>query len=478
MNEVATVRKADEGFALFAVLGAIALMTAVAMGGYYLASQSVTDSSRNEKESAAFQVASSGMDRELATFAPSSKTYPYTNSINGGSYSVSVAQNDSFSWTITSTGTAGGAVETVKMKFFYVPSLWEIQMQVGNNPDAPFGSAAAWNGGATIQGPLYVNGNFEPNSNLDFQLGGPLFVHGKFAPKGGVSFDPQPFTVYCSEPIASPPSGVVVVNSCPDLSLPWMDANYWSSAINRAKGESSDNIMGPPQTIANAEVATTGNPTYTYARPAGFNTTNNHYYKVFAPGGATPVASATNAGTTNLVIGGTGSFGKLPGVKGGSPRGDFAWDDAENVLYIDGTVYVDGDVTFNDPVKYVGNGTIVANGDITINGSDFVPYNTSLNINECVGLAAGNNVTSAAGNTRCIVFANQTYSFDGKSSEFHGIMHANLIDAGNGSTKPLMEPENFDITMLPNSMPGGVGDPRGGSYAAQGIISRGTWSRR
>ena len=59
----------DEGFVLFVVLGAIAVITAVAFGGFFLAQQSVADSRRVQTESKAFQVAASGLDRELATFS-------------------------------------------------------------------------------------------------------------------------------------------------------------------------------------------------------------------------------------------------------------------------------------------------------------------------------------------------------------------------------------------------------------------------
>jgi hypothetical protein len=53
-------------------------------------------------------------------------------------------------------------------------------------------------------------------------------------------------------------------------------------------------------------------------------------------------------------------------VLGSGLHDDFAFDDATDTLYIEGTVYVDGPVTFVGDIEYVGNGTIVANGDVTL----------------------------------------------------------------------------------------------------------------
>ena len=60
----------DEGFAMAAVMGVVALVTVVAVGGYWIASQTLHESQRIENESKAFQVAQSGLDRELAAFNP------------------------------------------------------------------------------------------------------------------------------------------------------------------------------------------------------------------------------------------------------------------------------------------------------------------------------------------------------------------------------------------------------------------------
>jgi hypothetical protein len=48
---------------------------------------------------------------------------------------------------------------------------------------------------------------------------------------------------------------------------------------------------------------------------------------------------------------------------------DFAYDNVNNILYIEGTVFVDGDVTIAENMTYVGNGAIIANGTITIDGA-------------------------------------------------------------------------------------------------------------
>jgi len=84
----------DGGFALFVAMGAIAVMTAVATAGFWLAQETLHESGRVQGENRAFQVASSGLDRELQTFSTSefiNGVLTRTGTTPDGSYTITAA---------------------------------------------------------------------------------------------------------------------------------------------------------------------------------------------------------------------------------------------------------------------------------------------------------------------------------------------------------------------------------------------------
>jgi hypothetical protein len=175
----------DEGFVLFVVLGAIAVITAVAVGGFFLAQQSVAESRRVQTESKAFQVASSGLDRELATFSTANfngnASYTKAGTTPDGQYTIYVGTTGvPFMYTIDSYGRSQGTSETVRETFFYM-DLWDVNIGAGTNGDFPnpFGSGGSLNGNCYLWGPMYVMGDIEMNSQIELH-NGPLFARDGF----------------------------------------------------------------------------------------------------------------------------------------------------------------------------------------------------------------------------------------------------------------------------------------------------------
>ncbi len=193
-RDITSIARDDRGIALVVVIGAIALISVFAVGGFAMASQAMHSTGRLQTEELAFQVANSGMERELATFTESNfssgqTTYQRSGSTPDGSYVVQVGFDPAvpYRYSLISSGTAGAETAMVRQDFYFF-DLWSTNIASQNNPDmGPMGSAAAWNGNSTISGPFYVGGDMDINSNVVF-VGGPLFVSGNALLKGGVDF--------------------------------------------------------------------------------------------------------------------------------------------------------------------------------------------------------------------------------------------------------------------------------------------------
>ncbi len=343
MRDIRSLARDDQGIAMVVVMGAIALITIFAMGGYAMASQAMHSTGRLQNEEAAFQVANSGMERELATFNESNftsgqTTYQRAGSTPDGTYVVQVGFDPAvpYRYSLISSATASGEGAMVRQDFYFF-DLWSTNISSKNNPDmGPMGSASAWNGNSTISGPFYVGGDLDVNSNVVF-VGGPLFVQGNAIVKAGTDFVPVPsgskYPMFVRGSQSGIPSNVKVYSSCPKLELPWTDPDYNDRMLAKARAESSDNLRGTDHgdgsTPTNGEVSTTGMPT-TYTGTKAQNATN--YYKEI---------------DGNLTItGASASFGKVTKTAGVATNwDDFAFDTDDNTLYVDGVVFVDGDVT-------------------------------------------------------------------------------------------------------------------------------------
>lgn len=480
----------DEGFALAAVMGVVAIMTVLAFGGYFLAQNSLNDSTRVMAESRAFQVAESGLDRELAIFTPANvgtTYYPRYGQTPDGTYTVNIKEENSGSvmgeYLMTSTGTSQGSNEEVSMRFFYL-DLWKMNISAGD--PTTLGGGSGWNGQATIIGPLYVRGDFEWTANANYEEGPLLIRDGSLVRSGsGTLGYESPIDLYVT---GDYPTGDVgktifvnrVSHTVPDVTLPWLDEEYLQTALETALSESVDNNMGAATRSIPTTEAIGGNPT-TYAAalaPATRISANSFAsgspsstrYKFIGDGTS---MSNFGEGGHDLVID-TTSFGAWEGqgyVNTSGLHDDFAYDAGTGMLYIEGVVFIDGDLTIGNNVRgYTGNGTLVVNGDVTILSSNLVPSQGGLSASEAMGIVTPGDVTLGTGSIDGLyhgaVFCNGTAALYGTATQFKGSLLAGNIYGDKPNIRIEIDPTLPDV--LPSGMPGAGG----------GMVFAGTWSRR
>jgi len=471
--------KRQEGFALIAVMGLAALVTVVAIGGFVLSQQVLHESSRVQNESKAFQVAQSGLDRELAGFTEANLVdgaFERSGSTSDGVYTVTVAAlaGSEFEYVMTSAGTADGEEESVSMRFFYL-DLWN--MNIGAGESAAMGGGRGWNGNASIDGPLYVRGDLEWSANAVYE-GGPLFIRdgGLDVSGSGELGKADPIKLYATDGIIDGANQVYldgpISSSVPDIDLPWIDEAFLDNALQTAMDESVDNFMGVPSRILGNTEATGANPaTYPSLRALSSPASTSEYYKYIGPSAG---RSDLNDGSTFMEIDSV-SFGSWDGngyPVGSGKHDDFAYDFGAGTLYVEGTVFIDGDLHIGPSVhNYVGNGTLIVNGDIFI-GAEFGPRD-GLAAEQAIGLVAAGDIVigdnAHSGNVRAhytgAIFCNGTVELYHTATSYEGsILAANIYGDKPDihlTTNPVLP------TVLPESMPGAGG----------GIVFPGTWTR-
>ncbi len=411
----------DAGVALITALGVIVVITALSITSFTLARQALGDSERVEGESAAFRVAQSGLDKELATFSdsPNLGAYPKTGSTGDGAYSVTVENLGLGQYRLVSTGTArDGSVERVAQSFYFM-NLWKMNF-AGTGDQSLVSGAKKISGGSNIVGPFYMKGTLEIDSSM-LVAEGPIFARvgggsgGIIYGQGQFGLPGAPVDVFCDgnidalrakhEADLGKANAKVVLGqvnpSVPDIQTPTITQAKLVEWAGKARQESTDNRMGSstnyPSTVPNLECATGQASEYrtlfglsrnTAAQVAGTSAgphaATYKYIGAENAGGFTVASKGAGAHglhikTTTPSFGWWGPINGLDGVTLASTNpspsqyaanvyDDFAWDAANRVLYIQGTVFIDGPLTIDTNVRYVGNGTIVANGPITING--------------------------------------------------------------------------------------------------------------
>jgi len=485
------------------VVGVISVVTVVAIGGFFISQQVLSESVRVTDETRAFQVAQSGLDRELATFDKANLTsghFERTGSTPDGVYTITVDSMGGFEYRITSDAvTNDGRVESVTQRFYYL-DLWD--MNIGAGQSSPLGGGRGFNGNAYIEGPLYLRGDFDlSNANTVYE-GGPLFVKDGDIIMGGSA------TIGYESPIDLFLTGSITGNrpdscyykslstSVPDIDLPWIDDVYLDKSMENAIAESTDNYQGyESRGIVNLE-AVAGNPNTYPAYDDGTNVINRD----LAP--ASPSQSSANykfvgssSGRASLNNGNyfleidTVPFGAWEGngypANGPDARhDDFAFNPAADtngdgfvdggLLYVEGTVFVDGDLHLGQNVRaYAGNGTIVVNGDVYI-GGNIRPVGTGeISAENCLGIAATGDVVigdnAHSGNVEAhlhgAIFANGEVSLYHTSSSFEGSI---LCDTIYGDKPNIVIKTN---PLLPQYIPAGM-------PALGGMVFQGTWTRR
>lgn len=165
----------DAGFAMLFVIGAIALITTVAFGGFVLARQALHESVRNTSEHRAYQAAATGLDQELSWFDPKDLSrYPVSVPLGTQDdyYVATVAQDGVGGYILTCEGRSGDATATCSVRFKYL-NLWDMNISGGEG--AGVGSGSGLNGTSWIYGSVYVNGDVEWTANGRIYIG-PVFL--------------------------------------------------------------------------------------------------------------------------------------------------------------------------------------------------------------------------------------------------------------------------------------------------------------
>lgn len=447
----------DEGSALVAAVGIMAVFTVLAIAAFTLSDQHMFQSKRDRNSTMALHIADAGMDtamwkiRRVGSHIESSFTVPAAN----GVATVTATPVGSYQFELKSVGHTYDSPNTKRIitcRVFYV-SLWNFIMGTGS---LAAGGGGALVGNTSVNGPFYVRGTL-PLSGGAQLTGGPLFVKkGDImiqSSGGGIGTASEWIDVFCDGTYPTPAGASTrfyanVDINVPDLQLPPLGSTELLTFYNRARQESIDgrygtNGSGDP----NTEVAVPPTPPGALAG----------YYKVIdadsTPGGA----------TTSLVFDeNTPAFG--------TPTDDFAWDPATATLYIAGTVFVDGPVQFGSSspsglqdIRYLGNGTIVSTADITVNG-ELLPTR-SYPSQDAMGLTTPLNliINAQAGNSPNPTYADATLAgayFCGGEARFpnsivlRGSILTSTLRFTSNNNHLLTDPQLPDY--LPPSMPGGT----------------------
>jgi hypothetical protein len=348
----------DDGFALATVMGAVALITAVALAGFFLAEQTLNESTRVSNENRAYQAAASALERELSIFdaqgflagLPSKSGYVYgqPEAINGrDKFVLSVKSVGPDEYEMQSTGVAENTSETVAVRFQAI-NLWDMNI----SGDEQMGAGAGFNGNGTIIGKVFCSGDFEWTGSAGIE-GGPVFVtNGKFIKQSlgcyvGTAAEPV-YGYFDQEPqVTAGDTGwnVETRGSAPKLNIPWPTAadmaNWERAARNYALRNRPDPMM-PTHVNAAADAYTVLErdsvigPTI-FGKPGGIARRPDGSIDESASGDVIAVARSAN---------GNGM-----------------------TLHINGVVYVKGTLTVSRDIKYYsGRGVIVTTNGVVIDG--------------------------------------------------------------------------------------------------------------
>ncbi len=428
----------EEGFALVFTMAAIALITAVAVGGYALATQTLHDSGVSMDVNQAYQLASTGLERELSFFSIDRLSqYPKTVSTPQGSYEASVTDLGGGVYELSVRGVVRGQEEVVLTRFQYL-NLWDMNISGGD--ESSVGVRNGFNGNSTIIGSLYVNGDMDWGANGQL-WGGPVFVKdGTWNASGNGKVGSSSERVDAYGPVPSDDSRYFtnLRGSAPELEIPQLTGENMASYLAGAQEYALNNPRKLP---------------LEGTQPANQDAT---YYTVF--NGDTTFDSAF-----------------------GYPNEDAVAVGPDRVLYLkdDAIVYVKGTVTFgSNIVGYKGRGTIVAEDGIVINGN-LVPVNglsetlyghvlPKMDAANSLGLLTqGDMSSSSSADWICVAaFLNGNYNVPSSAhNSFRGSLICNSIDIQTTNTLLANQPGLGEL--LPDAMP-----------KLAGFTARGDWVRR
>lgn len=336
----------ESGFALAVVMSAIALVTVIAFGGFFIAQSTLEDSMRVSRENSAYQAASSALEAEMAVFKRESLTSGQSASgytfgtwvpTNGGRdrYVVVIRALGNDEYEMVATGASQTTTESVSVRFQSF-NLWDMNISgAQNDSNGAFGGSASFNGSSVIKGKLYVAGDLDWSANGAI-ADGPVFVQGgqftKSSAASQLGSSEDPIDLYLDTSIqgagADNNNYGVTKGSAPTIQVPW-------------PGDSGEFALYE----ANASYILTGDSTL------------SDIFK--SDDGAVEITQTVVSGVD---YGKTLMFNNVVDANG---DGNITADEMNSgpIIYCSGHLTIGEDI-----LRYMGKGVIVALGGITING--------------------------------------------------------------------------------------------------------------
>lgn len=474
----------DDGFAMIAVVGVLAVITILVVSAAVLSQQALLDVQRASKTQLAFEAADAGYNAVWSLLNSTSAPVPdhgeWTGTVPTTRVTYSVIESQTAgaptpTYLLTSTAATGGVSQTVSMQFTQesVPDtggFWDKTVLSGN-----------WNSTkANFWGPMYT----------DLPVSGTLFNPN--------SVNPLPVSIQPTDALNAlwVNNGVVATKV-----LPFVNPSEQTSPTLYVNGTLSGGpgawqtmgFRGPPKTF-------TPLPMPRLPSPADLKACAE------ATGYAFTGALTFPTGTRS-----TDSIG--PFYVGSTNTTSFYWDAPNQTLTLNGIIYVPGTIDFKDvDISYQGRGTLVCDGNVNNGKVDnmkyFLPKNgrvtrmnsatygwSPLSANECAGvmyLVPGGrsdlkwfNIdcgTSDTGNTdyrgnfqvAAAIYCQGKIGFpqgSGNRPRLIGGVFANCIDNAGKTVDVVVDPKL--TSYLPPGLPGAVASQK---YSLK-LISK-TWSRQ
>ncbi len=451
-RELKSRTSADDGIAMVFVMGAIALISAIAVGGWALASQTLHESVKGQDLVRAYQAASTGLEEEISFFSPSRLgQYPRTVSYGTDSYTARIADLGGGAYELICDGRSGTASETVLVRFRYL-DLWD--MNISGGAGSNIGAKNAFNGSSWIYGSLYVDGDVEWGSNGRLYAGPVFLKNGVWVDSGNGKVGAIGNFVDAYGPVKSDPSDgyyTELRGSAPEIDVPILSDDNMADYLKAAK---NTDFRYPPTGAEHPNASAT-------------------YYTVWNGPSTIGGASFGNTGTD------------------GTPRDAIAFDQATGILYLadDAVIYCDDIVTFTADVRqYKGRGIIVGRNGFVIEGS-LVPCQGLTEVlgvpgdqrtvpvmqADCLGLLSQGDVsitsppalgTFPAGGVAAAIFTNGVVRADASSHcDFRGSLICDSIELQ--STNVVLATQPGLSKSLPQGMP-----------QLSGFTARSDWVRR
>lgn len=231
----------ETGYVLATALGAIILVTAIALASYAVSQRAMEHAISNSDASRAYQIASSALEYEVSRYehggaiaSETGKTLP-----SGGKYDLT-ATTDGSDLTVKCLAKVGSETEAVSVSY----TVFDLSETIYSGAGGNMFTAAAFNSPSSmVIGALYLKlpQGSSVNSSPRF-VDGPLYVeNAKLVPKGGVTWtntvDYDAYHIYADVMPNITASNVVVSKLEQHLSPPNITAEFESKMMAAAQAE-------------------------------------------------------------------------------------------------------------------------------------------------------------------------------------------------------------------------------------------------